>query len=286
MMPHLIKLLSLLASLSTLLITGGCANQKFYYPDSFDYTRGESAKVHHEEVYFTSEDGTRLHGWFMPSETKEAKATVIHFHGNAQNLSSHFIYSAWMPRAGYNVLIFDYRGYGKSEGHINRQGAYEDCEAALRYIKERRDVDPDKLLLFGQSLGGAHALAVMKSPESEGVRALVIESSFYSYRDIGRSAIKRIPIVGLLRYPLSFVLFTDKHSPRDSLKYLDVEPVLYIHPQQDTVVPIEQFNKLYAETRNVAKFWVPKRLNHLQVYHFLPDKYIHNVDSFFTLALE
>ena len=258
----------------------------FYYPDSLDHTRGLGPGLPHEDVYFNSKDGTRLHGWFMTSQVQPPKATVVHFHGNAQNLSSHFLYSSWMPELGYNVLIFDYRGYGKSEGEINRKGAFQDCEAALRYVKSREDVDPEKLLLFGQSLGGAHALAVMKSPDSEGVKGIVSESAFYCYRDVGRHAASQVPVLGWFSYPLSFIMFSNTHSPKHSLKHIDDEIILYIHPQQDTVVPIEEFNKLYSETRDNAKFWVPKRIDHLAPYSYLPVKYIRNVSSFFDMALE
>ena len=97
-----------------------CAQQAFYYPDHADYGTPAQAGLQHEDIFFQSEDGTRLHGWFIPAQNAggliPARATIIHFHGNAQNLSAHKEAVQWLPAHGYNVFLFDYRGYGLSEG--------------------------------------------------------------------------------------------------------------------------------------------------------------------------
>src|ERR1044072_7983864 len=87
----------------------GCVQQLFYYPDGFVYDRPSRAGLAYEEVTFRSADGTRLSGWFMPA-VGEARATVVHFHGNARNISAHWRLVGWLPRRGFNVLVFDYRG--------------------------------------------------------------------------------------------------------------------------------------------------------------------------------
>lgn len=136
-----------------------CAQQAFYYPDHADYGTPAQAGLQHEDIFFQSEDGTRLHGWFIPAQNAggliPARATIIHFHGNAQNLSAHKEAVQWLPAHGYNVFLFDYRGYGLSEGRPNQAGLFADSNAALNYVRSRPDVDKNRLLVFGQSLGAA-----------------------------------------------------------------------------------------------------------------------------------
>jgi fermentation-respiration switch protein FrsA (DUF1100 family) len=82
-----------------------------------------------------------------------AKGTVVHLHGNAQNMSAHFSFTSWLPQAGFNLLIFDYRGYGKSGGTPSRAGLVLDSIAAIRYVQNRPNIAPNRVILLGQSLG-------------------------------------------------------------------------------------------------------------------------------------
>ena len=129
----------------------GCAGRMFYYPNSRVYHQPEEAQLTHEEVLFEAADGVHLHGWFLPA-VGEAKGTVIHFHGNAQNITAHFAFAFWLPREGFNLFVFDYRGYGKSEGSPTRRGLQQDGAAAIRYVATRKDVDPERLLILGATM--------------------------------------------------------------------------------------------------------------------------------------
>ncbi|HUN82536.1 MAG TPA: alpha/beta hydrolase, partial [Phycisphaerae bacterium] len=94
----------------------GC-DRVFYYPDRRVHGDPAEHGLKYEDVYFAAPDGVRLHGWFFPA-TKPATGTVLHIHGNAANVSAHYEFIRWLPAAGYNVLTFDYRGYGQSGGHV------------------------------------------------------------------------------------------------------------------------------------------------------------------------
>jgi len=115
---------------------------------------------------------------------------VIHFHGNAQNMSAHFGFVSWLPAQGFNLFVFDYRGYGTSAGKADREGVFEDSLAALDYIAARPGVDRNRFAGAGQSLGGANAIAVVGSRPHSGIRAVVIESAFSSYREIVRDKLQ------------------------------------------------------------------------------------------------
>ena len=131
----------------------GCVSRMFYYPDKQIY---ETPSQPFEEIQFASADGTRLHGWWIPA-TIPVKGTVVYLHGNAANITGHYCQIEWLPASGYNVFLFDYRGYGKSEGQPSRRGVYADCVAAMDYAAKRAD----RLFASGQSLGGANAMAVL-----------------------------------------------------------------------------------------------------------------------------
>lgn len=124
-----------------LMVSSGCASKYFYYPTSTVHQTPAQHRLKYEDVTFRSKDGTKLNGWFLPAPGKPI-GTVIHFHGNAQNMTAHFSFVDWIPREGFNLFVFDYRGYGESGGSPSRLGLYEDALAAIDYVKSRADVDP------------------------------------------------------------------------------------------------------------------------------------------------
>ena len=128
----------------------GC-DSFFYYPNARKYASPAEEGLKFESVHFAAKDGPRLHGWFFPA-TGEPKGTVLHLHGNAGNITGHFAHIAWLPTEGWNVLCFDYRGYGESEGKVTRAGTVSDAHAALDYLLKRPG-GPARIVVFGQSLG-------------------------------------------------------------------------------------------------------------------------------------
>ena len=250
----------------------GCANGFFYYPTKKVYQTPTTRSLKYEEVSFTSADGTRLSGWFIPA-VSNARGTVIHFHGNAQNMTAHFSFADWIPGAGYNLFEFDYRGYGKSEGRISRRGVYEDSVAAIRYVQSRPDVDADKILIFGQSLGGANAIAAVGNNDFKGIRAIVIDSSFYSYRRIVRDKIAAIPILSLLRWPLSYLVVGNGYSPADYVARLPRVPIVFIHGTADQVVPYTHSVDLYELANPPKSLWMVPDGDHTEALARFRDRY-------------
>ncbi len=244
----------------------GCANRFFYYPDRAIYQTPKNTGLAFEEVSFASSDGTKLSGWFIPAVGR-AKGTVVHFHGNAQNMTAHFSFVSWLPPHGYNLFMFDYRGYGKSAGRPARQGVFEDCAAALDCVRARPDIDPKKLIVFGQSLGGANAIAVLgeDANAARGVCGIAIDSTFYSYRLIVRDKIKQIPVLSLLRRPLSYIVVSNAHSPADAVAKLPAGvPKLFMHGKKDAVIPFEHTQKLFAAATEPKEILLADDCNHTE----------------------
>ena len=158
----------------------------FFQPTGTIYSSPGIYGIDYQPVEFRAADGTALFAWFMPARG-EAHGTVLYLHGNAQNISAHFANVAWMPAAGFNVLAFDYRGYGGSQGRPTLAGVQLDIDAAMRLLIERPDVDADRIIVFGQSLGGALAIYYVAHSEYRShIRAVIADSAFADYRQVAR----------------------------------------------------------------------------------------------------
>jgi pimeloyl-ACP methyl ester carboxylesterase len=189
-----------------------------------------------ERVRFESADGTPLVGWFIRARGGSADApTVLHVHGNAGNIGSHIWFTEYLPPAGFNVMIFDYRGYGESGGSArSRRPLIEDTHAALDAILERDDVDPERVGMYAQSLGGAIGLNVMADrPE---IRAAVIESAFSSWRGVAANAVGGDP-PNFIGRGLAALLIGDSDRPLDAIARID-RPLLIVHGTDDSIIPV------------------------------------------------
>lgn len=263
----------------------GCVSSLFYQPDRKLYDTPDRHGLKYEEVFFRSKDGTPLGGWFLPAVGKP-KGTVIHFHGNAQNMSAHFGFVSWLPAEGFNLLVFDYRGYGTSAGKADRNGVYEDSLAALDYIASRPDINHKRLLVFGQSLGGANAIAAVGSRPPGTVRAVAIESAFASYRGIAHDKIADIPILSLLRTPLSCLLIRDSLSPEGYVAAISPTPLLIIHGTGDRVVPYSHGKRLFELAREPKQLWAVDGGEHIAAFVDADSGYRQRLVEYFTKALQ
>lgn len=261
------------------LLLTGCIQGLLYHPDRVLYDTPTRLALRFEQVSFQSKDGTRLSGWFIPaagySDPRNAKGTVVHFHGNAQNLTAHWQYVDWLPRRGFNLFVFDYRGYGISEGAPDPKGVFEDSNSALDYVRSRTDVNPDRLLVLGQSLGGANAIAVVGSGNRKGVKAIVIESTFYSYSSIASDKVSGAGI-----------LMDDTFSPERYIANLSPTPFLLLHGTADQVIPFSHATKLFGQANDPKRLITIEGGTHTEA--FTPrfgETYMNIVGNFFDEAL-
>lgn len=274
-MRHILRLIVLLP-----LVLAACAQGVFYQPDRTLYGTPAQAGLAFEEVSFVSQDGTRLSGWFIPASTsitpREARGTVVHFHGNAENMSSHWRLVEWLPRHGYNLFVFDYRGYGNSAGTPDARGLFDDSNSALNHVRQRTDIDPQRLLLLGQSLGGAQAISVLGSGNREGVQALVVESTFYSYSSIAND-----------HFSGAGLLMDNAFSPEAYLSALAPTPLLLLHGTADEVTPFHHARLLLKGSNTQTRFIAIPLGHHLEAFSVrFDDRYKDAVIRFFEDALQ
>jgi len=190
----------------------------------------EELDLDYQDVVFKSKDGVKLNGWWVPEE--DSRFTVLFCHGNGGNIMHRLDSISILNKLGLSCFVFDYRGYGKSEGKTSEQGTYLDARAAYEWLRRRKKVRADKIIIFGRSLGGSVAaqLATKVKP-----RGLVVESSFTSYADIGSRFYPYMPV-------RSFAQFGYKTI--DYVKDISC-PVLFIHSRNDEIVSFEFGLELY-----------------------------------------
>jgi len=232
----------------------------FYYPSrTIQYTPDEFS-YSYEEVTFATSDGVKLCGWFLPA-TGTPRGTVLHFHGNAENIGTHFFVSVWLVSQGYNLFEFDYRGYGKSEGEVTRAGTIRDGHAALDYLLSRPDVDPERIVAFGQSLGGAVATVV--SAEREEIRAVVLDSTFSGYRRIGSMHLQKLLRWKWLCDQIARAGLADDYNPIDYVERIAPRPLLIVASKEDRICYAEGGRELYEAAGEPKEFMLVDQSHHL-----------------------
>ncbi|OGS96347.1 MAG: lysophospholipase [Gallionellales bacterium RIFCSPLOWO2_02_FULL_57_47] len=197
------------------------------------------AKLQYEDIHLKTADGIDLHGWYVPAP--QPRGTVLFLHGNAGNISHRLDSIEMFYRLGYSTLIFDYRGYGNSGGKPTEQGTYRDAEAAWRYLTEQRHIPECRIVLFGESMGGAVAawMAARQNPA-----ALVISSGFTSVPDLGQQLYPYLPVRLLARI---------RYDTRESLRSVTA-PVLIAHSKADDIIPYEHGRALFAAANPPKQF--------------------------------
>jgi fermentation-respiration switch protein FrsA (DUF1100 family) len=205
-----------------------------------------------EEVRLVTEDGVGIHGWFLP--VPRSRLTVLVSHGNGGNISHRLTRAALLQSTlDADVLLYDYRGYGQSNGAPDEDGTYRDGRAAYRYLVETKRVRPERLVLFGESLGSAVALELALS---ERCGAVILESPFTSVRDMARVALPWLPVWPFVRTRYDNLAKVGRlHAP-----------LLVLHGDRDTVVPFEQGQRLFAAAPEPKRFFRITGADHNDTY--------------------
>ena len=219
-----------------------------------------------EDIFFTTRDGVRLNGWFIPHP--EPRSTLVWFHGNAGNIS-HRIDNIKLlhDKVKVNVFIFDYRGYGRSEGRASEAGTYLDGEAALDLLRKKFGAKSGKMILFGRSLGAAVATEMATRFVSQG---LILESPFVSIPEMARIVLPFLPI--------GFLLQT-RYDVGATIKKIKV-PLLVLHGDRDEIVPFSHGKTIFDKAPEPKKFFAIPGASHNDTYIVGGENYFQQLKEF------
>jgi hypothetical protein len=224
-----------------------------YFPQRAHDVRPGDLGLAFEDLRLTTEDGVAIHAFYLPPPG-EPRWTVLFAHGNAGNVSHRLDRALLLQaRLGAAVLLFDYRGYGRSEGSPDEEGTYRDARAAHRWLVEEKRLPPERLVPFGESLGSAVALDLALSRPC---RALVLESPFASIPAMARAVYPFLPLWPLVR---------TRYDNEAKARRLGV-PLLVLHGERDEVVPFAQGRRVFEAAPGEKRFFAIPRAGHNDTY--------------------
>lgn len=245
-----------------------------FHPDRMTERESKTPAEGAEIVWFNSADGTRLNGWYFESQSKPAAATIIFCHGNGGNISS----VGWMgqrfAKHGFNVLLFDYRGYGASDGvAADESGLYADGDAAVAYLVNNKGVRPEQIILYGQSLGTT-VVADVASRGNYG--AVVLESGLSSASSVAATALPWLP---------TWLHFLGRNRFESARKLAHVRsPILIAHGDPDRTIPTDEGRRLFAAANEPKKLLIVPGAGHV-VFGAAGEPYLSQVEQFMRDAM-
>jgi pimeloyl-ACP methyl ester carboxylesterase len=271
------------AALPSLALAGGIGaldflRSRFQHAQTFlpeRYPNGiwqpQTYGVKAEDVFFRAEDGVELHAWWIP--IRRARGTVLYCHGNAGNITSRIGIYRFLRKAKVNVLAFDYRGYGRSGGRPSEQGVFLDARAAWDFLTGELGEAPERIVLFGHSLGGAIAIdcAVHRS-----VAGLVAQSTFTDLREMARVRFPRIPLHLVAR---------NQFRSFEKVSKLEV-PKLFIHGTADETIPFQLGQRLFENAAAPKEWYAVPHAGHNDIVNYGGVRYLWRIARFAGNALK
>jgi fermentation-respiration switch protein FrsA (DUF1100 family) len=261
----------------------GCNPQRFfYYPNRHLYIDPDRVGLHPDLVKYPSLNGKELTALYFKTDQKP-KGTIVHFHGNFGNMSNHFPLALFLNKYGYDVMAFDYEGYGASEGHPTPQHIVDDGIATVRYAAAHLRPGAAGVAAFGQSLGGAAAIVVAaKEPL---VKAAVIEAAFARHAEMARAMLKRHWFLWPL-YPIAPLFMNHSLDPIKFVAQISPRPIFFIHGDRDTIVPVTMSKELFDKAAQPKKLWIVPGADHLGVRKQEGKHYEEEIAGFFDQAFQ
>ncbi|MGZ4778234.1 MAG: alpha/beta hydrolase [Thermoanaerobaculia bacterium] len=239
-----------------------------FFPEKYPTGNWESAtaEFHPQDVWFSTRDQVKLHGWFFAANAAGAPL-IIWFHGNAGNITERSLIADELRRRGVSVLLFDWRGYGKSEGDPTESRLFIDAEAVYDFAVRELDAHAERIALYGESLGGPYAAWLATRRRAH---CVVIENSFPSLRDLGNALYAPVP----LGYFAPCSLTTTRWLNKAGI------PVLVMHGRRDQVIPFNLGMRLYEGLEVPKRLLVSETAGHSEMAFVEGERYYEIVTSF------
>jgi uncharacterized protein len=251
-------------------------NRLIFVPTAAIETKPEDLGLTYQEVWLSANDRgkpEKIHSWWIPNDRANAP-TLLYLHGNGKNIGANVRHAQRFVQLGFSVLLFDYRGYGRSEGSFpTEKQLYRDAEIAWNYLEKK--FQPKNIFLYGHSLGGAIAIELaLRKPNLAG---LIVEGSFTSIREMANL----YPLYRL--FPLDLII-TQKFDSIAKVSQVR-SPILFIHGGEDSIVPARMSQALFKATKVSKKmlFIIPDA-DHHNVASVGGDRYLQAIKDFKRLV--
>lgn len=247
-------------------------SSRLFHPYKFpegSWDTVELEGVPREDVWFTAVDGARVHGWFF--DTPGARKTILFSHGNTGNITGRLTYLRLLIQAGVAVLIYDYRGYGRSDGEPTVRSICEDGVRAFDYLVQERGVRPAEIVLYGESLGTAVACEIAAERSCS---AIILQSGFSSLKKIGEDQIPITKLYPQVLFPKPFLNTADRMAARQGY------PLLVIHGNKDLVVPFSHAEEVFARASEPKRLVQLPECAHSDIWCTAPEYYVRAVREF------
>lgn len=233
---------TLLVLLVLLMLLRWFEHSQVYYPDRTMVASADALGRPAKDLFLTASDGVRIHAWFFPGNTNSPRSrlAILQCHGNAGNISHRLDHFAALLETGASLLVFDYRGYGRSEGHPGEQGTYLDVAAAHAWLVSE-GFAPSQIVVLGESLGGGIASQVASTKP---VGGLVLQSTFTSIPDIGAELFPWLPVKTLAS------IHYDTHSRLSDIHV----PVMVMHSRTDEIIGFHHGERNFAAANEPKRF--------------------------------
>ena len=246
-----------------------------------------------EIISFTTTDSIKLKGWFIAAQNHHSAPTIIIAHGLGASKSDFVNLSEFLSSNGFNVLLFDFRAHGESEGKSCSLGLKEqlDITASIDYIISREDLKNKSISLYGFSLGGA--AGILTASRDQRIKAIVADTPFSSLKNISADVIKRtyhlpsFPFIQLanILYRLSFNGWIGQVTPSDVIHLISPRPILLISSDIDEMTPLYHAEELLANAKEPKELWIIEGASHGGTISINTEKYNQKLLSFFSKAL-
>lgn len=246
-----------------LVALSGCRSltSLYFHPHQTYYNDPADFGIKYQEVQLSTEDGETLHNWLFEAE-QPLKGRVVFFHGNAENISTHFASVYWLPSYGYEVLLVDYRGFGKSTGIPKLPQVLNDMVQSYRWMLSQNQETNVPVYVLGQSIGAALSTMAISELDHQ-PDCMVLDSGFASFKDMAKIGFQHSWLLWPFAYPASWLLPTE-YEPQNYGDKL-TSKVLQIHSIEDSVVPVEQGRLLNKTFQRVE--WYETQGPHISTFN-------------------
>ena len=247
--------------LASVLFLSACSNFLFFPVKPFPVTP-DAADILYEDIYLDTVDGLKLHGWKLYAEEdkldegraeQKTAGTILFFHGNGDNVSTQLPNTFWLAKEGYDLYVFDYRGYGQSEGEAELDTTINDMELMIAYVAKQLDAD-EKLIVLGHSLGGSMSIySVANSAYRDRIKALITVEAFSDYHDVTQDVLSNSWLFWLFQWPLSFTI-DNSYRPLDYIASVSPVSVLILHSESDEMIDMYHAERLFEAAKEPKSF--------------------------------